>query len=152
MGDLVPLGASSDARGRGTGAARAHGVRGRRVDRLKGPSWPAQATGPSAGPTDERPLGALRPVGFSIDAALASARALGSRIGTGASDLAITVVDPRDALRAWFTRRSDPRAFDIPESLGGVLAARYAASPNGTDRLHPALEMVFALDASRSEP
>ena len=69
-----------------------------------------------------------------------------------APDLTVTLQDPRETLRALFTRRTDRREFDIPEPLASVVAARYAASLDGSDTLHPALELTFALDTLRSEP
>jgi hypothetical protein len=90
--------------------------------------------------------------GFSIEAALASARGLAARAAAQAPDLTLTPHDPRGTLRALFTRRTDRREFDIPEPLASVVAARYAASLDGSDSLHPALELTFALDTLRSEP
>jgi hypothetical protein len=90
--------------------------------------------------------------GFSIDGVLGAAQALAARVAVAAPDLSITVHDPRESLRAWFGQRSDPRAFALPRSLGGALAARYAASPGGADQLHLAQEMIFALDAVGAEP
>src|SRR4051794_12191001 len=59
--------------------------------------------------------------GFSIAAALASARDLAARIEAQAPDLSVELRTPRDVLQECFARRSDPRAFDIPVQLGGVL-------------------------------
>jgi hypothetical protein len=90
--------------------------------------------------------------GFSIDAALTTTRAMAARIAAGAPDLSITVHDPRESLRAWFKRRSDPGAFGSAGALGGGLSPQYAASPTGADSLHPAQELVFALHAVSAEP
>jgi hypothetical protein len=90
--------------------------------------------------------------GFSIGAVVASAHDLAARTAAQAPDLAFTLHDPRETLRALFTRRTDRRAFDIPEPLASVVAARYVASLDGADSLHPALELTFALDTLRSEP
>ncbi|HEX6013074.1 MAG TPA: hypothetical protein VFY87_14975 [Geminicoccaceae bacterium] len=90
--------------------------------------------------------------GFSIDAVVASAHEMAARAAAQAPDLTVTFHDPREALRAVFGRRTDRRAFDIPEPLASVVAASYAASLDGTDSLHPASELTFALDTLRSEP
>jgi hypothetical protein len=92
------------------------------------------------------------PPGFSIDAVLASARDLAGRAAARAPDLALASRDPREGLRALFTPRDDRRAFDIPEPLSAVVAARYAASLGGADVLHQAPETIFALDALSGEP
>ena len=90
--------------------------------------------------------------GFSIDAVVASAHEMAARAATQAPDLTVTLHGPREALRAVFARRTDRRAFDIPEPLASAVAARYGASLDGMDSLHPALELTFALDTLRSEP
>lgn len=144
MGDLL-AGGALDGRARTEAAAR--------PTKRPGTLAPPRAAGRDhlgaiARPEIDPDATALE--GFAIDAVLASARTLAARIAAGAPDLAVTVHDPRATFRAWFRRRSDPRLF-FPEALGAALAPRFAASPRGEDRLHPAAEIVLPLDAGSAE-